>query len=176
MTDKLTIEAIISEAEQEAARYSWRGTFLDYLHSVIEDPSRSRLSHAFIYDAIMAHGSSLTPEGERKYGLFEEEIFGLESPLDRIVQYFSASAQRFEVRKRILLLLGPPASGKSTVTDLIKRAMEAHTRTDGGAVYAIAGCPMQEDPLHLLPNHLRKPLFDQYGVYVEGDLCPRCRH
>ena len=176
MTDELTIEAILSEAEHEAARYSWEGTLADYLRMVASDPSTSRLSHAFVYDAIAAEGSDVTPEGERTYGLFQDEIFGLEEPLDGIVQYFAASAQRFEVRKRVLLLLGPPASGKSTVMDLIKRAMEAHSRTDRGAVYAIRGCPMQEEPLHLIPERLRPQFHQQYGVHIEGNLCPRCRY
>ena len=176
MTNELTIEKIVSQAEREAARYSWEGTLEEYLDMVIEDPSRSRLSHAFIYDAVMSQGSETTPDGDRKYGLFKDDIFGLEVPLDRIVQYFAASSQRFEIRKRILLLLGPPASGKSTITELIKRAMEAHSRTDDGAVYAIKGCPMQEDPLHLVPHHLRKQLYTDHGVYVEGDPCPRCRY
>ncbi len=176
MTDELTIKAIISEAEREATRYSWEGTFADYIRMVADDLSRSRLSHAYIHDAIAARGSDVTPDGDRVYGLFQGEIFGLEEPLDRIVQYFAASAQRFEVRKRILLLLGPPASGKSTVTDLIKRAMEAHSRSEDGVVYAIKGCPMQEEPLHLVPERLRPLLYDQYGIHVEGDLCPRCRY
>ena len=176
MTNKLNIQAFISEAENEAARYTWEGTFADYLRIVASDPSTSRLSHALVYDAIAAAGLDVTPEGERIYGLFQDEIFGLEEALDGIVQYFAASAQRFEVRKRILLLLGPPASGKSTVTDLIKRAVEAHSRTDDGAIYAIKGCPMQEEPLHLIPERLRPQFQRQYGVHIEGDLCPRCRY
>ena len=176
MTNEITIQTIISEAQSEAVRYSWEGAFEEYLRLVVSDPLKSRLSHAYIYDAIASNGSDATPQGGRTYRLFHDQIFGLEEPLDRIVQYFAASAQRFEVRKRILLLLGPPASGKSTVVDLIKRAMEAHSRTDKGAVYAIKGCPMQEEPLHLIPRRLRPQIYDQYGIYVEGDLCPRCRY
>ncbi len=175
MPDELTVEAIISEAESEAARHSWEGTFEEYLRLVLDDPSKSRLSHAYIYDAILAQGSDVTPDGDRTYGLFQDKIFGLEEPLDRVVQYFAAAAQRFEVRKRILLLLGPPASGKSTVTELIKRAIEAHSRSDDGIVYAIKGCPMQEDPLHLIPESVRNRLRD-HGIYIEGELCPRCRY
>ena len=136
----------------------------------------SRLSHALIYDAIMSAGVETSPKGERVYGLFEGEIFGLENALDRVVLYFESAAQRLEVRKRILLFLGPPARGKSTIVALIKSALERYTRTDVGAVYAIKGCPMQEDPLHLIPPRLRPALLEQYGIYVEGDLCPRCRY
>ena len=176
MTSEPAIKAIISAAEREAAKYSWEGTFEEYLQIVTSDPLRSRLSHAYIHDAIAVNGSDVTPDGDRVFGLFQDEIFGLEEALDRIVQYFAASAQRFEMRKRILLLLGPPASGKSTATELIKRAVEAYSRSDDGTVYAIKGCPMQEEPLHLIPESLRPQLREQYGIHIEGDLCPRCRY
>ncbi len=172
----LSIEDILSESDREAGRFSWEGTFADYLRMVVENPSMSRLSHATVYEAIMAAGARTTPDGEVVYGLFEDEIYGLEDALHNIVQYFAAAARRLESRRRILLLLGPPASGKSTIVDLIKRALEEYTRTDAGAVYAIGGCPMQEEPLHLIPHRLRPALLQQHGIYVEGDLCPRCRY
>ena len=138
--------------------------------------SLSRLSHKLVYDAVVAHGVEESPVGEPVYSLFTGEIFGMETALSRIAQYLASSARRLEIRKRILLLLGPPASGKSSIVALIKQAVERHTRTDGGAVYAIKGCPMQEEPLHLIPHQLRQKLFDSYDVYIEGDLCPRRRY
>ena len=176
MTSSVTIESIIAEAEREAEKYSWEGTFEQYFRMVVEDPSKSRLSHSYVYEAIMAAGSHVTREGDRTYNLFKDEVFGLVEPLDRVVEYFASSAQRFEVRKRILLLIGPPASGKSTVVELVKRAIEAFSKTDKGTAYAIKGCPMQEEPLHLIPEKLRPQLYEHYGIYVEGSLCPKCRY
>ena len=176
MTSNLSIEAILAESERESERYAWEGSFADYLRMVIQKPAVSRLSHALVYDAVMAKGVETAPDGESVYGLFGDEMFGLEAALDRVVQYFASASQRLEVRKRILLLLGPPASGKSSLVALIKGALEDYTRTDAGAVYAIQGCPMQEEPLHLIPARLRSSLYEEYGVYVEGDLCPRCRY
>ena len=92
------------------------------------------------------------------------------------MEYFEAAAKGSETRKRILLLLGPPASGKSTIVALIKKALEDSTHTDDGAVYAIAGCPMQEEPLHLIPHSLRPGLKEQYGIEIEGELNPRNRY
>ena len=172
----LTIEDILDQSDREAGRFSWEGAFADYLRMVVDRPSISRLSHARVYDAIMDSGSETGEDGEVVYGLFRENIYGLERALHNIVQYFSAAARRLESRRRILLLLGPPASGKSTIVSLIKSALEEYTRTDAGAVYAIAGCPMQEEPLHLIPEGLRPAMLEQYGVYIEGSLCPRCRH
>ncbi len=177
MSTQLSIEELLAESDREATRFVWEGTFADYLRLVIEKPSLARLAHALMYDAISEEAEPPQDDGDPPvYRVFDGEIFGLEKALDRIVQYFAASSQRREVRKRILLLLGPPASGKSSIVDLIKRALECYTRTKAGAVYAIAGCPMQEDPLHLIPPRLRGPLYEQYGIYVEGDLCPRCRY
>jgi len=34
---------------------------------------------------------------------------------------------------------------------------------------------MHEEPLHLIPNDLRADVEKEFGIYVEGDLCPHCR-
>ena len=176
MIEGPTIEELLAESEWETSRFEWEGTFGDYLRKVLENPSVSRLSHKLVEDAIVADGADDSPSGDKVYGLFEGEMFGLEPQLARLVQYFGSAGQRLEIRKRVLLLLGPPASGKSSIVELIKRALERYTRTDAGALYAIKGCPMQEDPLHLIPHQLRPKLRDEHGIYIEGDLCPRCRY
>ena len=91
------------------------------------------------------------------YEFFSGQMFGLEDSLERLVEeYFHPAARRLDVRKRILLLMGPVSGGKSTIVTMLKRGLEHYSRTDEGAVYAIKGCPMHEDPLHLVPQHLRE--------------------
>ena len=34
---------------------------------------------------------------------------------------------------------------------------------------------MHEEPLHLIPEELRDEFRTEYGIYIEGDLCPSCR-
>lgn len=34
---------------------------------------------------------------------------------------------------------------------------------------------MHEEPLHLIPHELRDDIQKEYGIYIEGDLCPACR-
>ena len=175
MTSETTINDLLAEAEREVGRFTWEGTFADYLRMVTEDASLSRLSHKLVYDAVVAGGVEEAPTGEPVYSPFAGEIFGVDAALNRIAQYLASSARKLETRKR-MLLLGPPASGKSTIVALIKQALERHTRTDEGAVYGIKVCPMQEEPLHLIPHQLRQRLLDSHGIYIEGDLCPRCRY
>ncbi len=171
-----TVQDLLSDAEKEAGRFSWEGTFADYLRMVGENPAVSRLSHKLVYDALMAGGYEDSATGEAVCTLFDGKVFGLKESLEQIVHYFASASRRLEVRKRIVLMLGPPASGKSSIVALIKGALEKYTATDEGAVYAIKGCPMQEEPLHLIPHGLRSNFLDDHGIYIEGDLCPRCRY
>ncbi|MDP2660256.1 MAG: protein prkA [Dehalococcoidia bacterium] len=155
---------------------SWEGAFSEYYEMVTRNPGLARLSHARIFDMIVAAGVTVGADGVPNYNFFNKEVFGLEKPLQQFVEYFQSAAQRLEVRKRILLLMGPVGGGKSTVVYLLKKGLEEYSRTPEGAVYAIKSCPMHEDPLHLIPQELRADVEKAYGVYIEGELCPACRY
>ncbi|MGB8346498.1 MAG: LAGLIDADG family homing endonuclease [Ktedonobacteraceae bacterium] len=166
----------LEEYRDRERELAWEGTFAQYFEIASKRPEVSRLSHERIYHMINDAGVETTRSGEPRYKFFSEEIFGIEKPLQQIVDYFNSAAQRLEVRKRILLLMGPVGGGKSTIVHLLKRGMEAYTRTEEGGVYAIKGCPMHEEPLHLIPNDLREDVEKEFGIYIEGDLCPHCRY
>src|SRR5215213_6957066 len=167
----------LSEYRSEEAKLKWEGSFADYFDMVKKNPKIARLSHARIFDMIMAGGVEQRGENEAPhYDFFASELFGLDHSLRQVVEYFSSAAQRLEVRKRILLLMGPVGGGKSTIVSMLKRGLEDWTRTEAGAVYAIKDCPMHEEPLHLIPHQLRAEIEKHYGIYIEGDLCPQCRY
>jgi serine protein kinase len=177
---KFDISARLEELRQEHAALSWEGSFRDYFELVTQNPRLAQLSHARLNDMIHAAGVEKLNEGTRdeiaRYKFFSGELFGIEEPIARIVEYFKSAAQRLEVRKRILLLMGPVGGGKSTIVTMLKRGLEEWTRGDAGAVYAIKDCPMHEEPLHLIPAELRAEIEKHYGIYIEGDLCPQCRY
>ncbi len=166
----------LEEYRDRERELQWEGTFAQYFEIASKNPKVGRLSHERIYDMIMDAGVEMTRTGEPHYKFFGQEIFGIEKPLQQIVDYFHSAAQRLEVRKRVLLLMGPVGGGKSTAVALMKRGLEAYTRTPEGAVYAIRDCPMHEEPLHLIPNDLRADVEKEFGIYIEGDLCPHCRY
>src|SRR5579871_4424697 len=153
----------------------WEGTFAQYFEIASKKPHVARLSHERIYHMIMDAGVETDRNGEPHFTFFDQEIFGIEKPLQQIVEYFHSAAQRLEVRKRILLLMGPVGGGKSTIVYLLKRGLEQYTRINEGAVYAIKECPMHEEPLHLIPTELREDVEREFGIYIEGELCPHCR-
>lgn len=154
---------------------NWEGTFAQYLDLVKASPAISNFAHARIYSMINSHGVRETASG-RSYAFFERELFGLDRALERLVEeYFHPAARRLDVRKRILLLVGPVSGGKSTLVTLLKRGLEAYSRSPEGALYGIKDCPMHEEPLHLIPPALRADVEKELGVVIEGDLCPHCR-
>src|SRR3569833_2684689 len=87
----------------------------------------------------------------------------------------SGAAARSDVARRLLLLLGPPSGGKSTLAIMLKRGLEEYSRTDDGAMYAIKGSPMRENPLNLVPAGLRAEFRERYGVDIQGELSPWAR-
>jgi serine protein kinase len=167
----------IEEQRRLEKQISWEGTFRDYLEIVQRNPKVANLAHARIYDMIMSAGVEERGEGQPKeYKFFTSELFGLDRTLQQLVEeYFAPAARRLDVRKRILLLVGPVGGGKSTLVTMLKRGLERYSRTDDGAVYAIKDCPMHEEPLHLVPEELRADFKRQFGVHIEGDLCPVCQ-
>ena len=180
-----TFERMIKE--DRAARESklWRGSLLEYLDLLKKDPTVvPKLAHARLYDIIVKEGASDILESEngsikrlykdeplKVYKFFCEEFFGIEKTIAQIVRYFHAASLKGEESRQVLYLMGPVGSGKSSLVERIQRGLEGSE-----PFFAIENCPMNEEPLHLIPRHLRKEFEKMLGVHVEGDLCPVCRY
>jgi serine protein kinase len=183
-TDKAAFEKLIREDRASRESRTWQGKFLDYLELVREDMTIPKLSHARIYDVIMKAGARDISESEdprtkrlfkdesvRVYNFFADEFFGIEKTIAQIVRYFHSASLKGEESRQVLYLMGPVGSGKSSLVERLQRGLEA-----SDPFYAIDGCPMNEEPLHLLPRHLRREFEKMLGVHIEGDLCPVCRY
>ncbi|MGH7898563.1 MAG: serine protein kinase, partial [Candidatus Binatia bacterium] len=172
--------------EDRVARESkvWRGPFLEYLDIIKNDPTLPKLSHSRLYDLIIRVGTAeVTDTGDgaarrlykdepvKIYNFFKDEFFGIEKTIAQIVRYFHAASLKGEESRQVLYLMGPVGSGKSSLVERVQRGLEA-----SAPFYAIENCPMFEEPLHLIPRHLRKEFEKMLGVHVEGDLCPVCRY
>ncbi|GEN55246.1 PrkA family serine protein kinase [Halobacillus faecis] len=162
----------IQDHREQEEELKWEGTFSEYLELLKERPYLAQSAHSRVYNMIKSAGVA-EEHDHKRYKFFDEDIYGLDEAMEKLVEeYFHPAARRLDVRKRILLLMGPVSGGKSTLVNLLKRGMEKYTHTDEGAVFAIKGCPMHEDPLHLVPNHLRKDFQEEYGIRIEGSLSP----
>jgi serine protein kinase len=158
----------------------WEGTFGDFIANILpaNATALARTSHEYIWDMLRWHGRASEPdasENQRARALFKRELFGIDEPLSRVVDYFKAAAAGSDVGRRLLLMLGPPSGGKSTLAILIKRGLEEYSRTDEGALYAIRGSPLRENPINLIPTSLRAEFRERYGINVQGELSPWAR-
>jgi serine protein kinase len=190
-------------------------SFGEYMDRVYDNPFLVRSAFQRIYDMIMSKGS-YTFERHRKtlthYNFFDDEnipLFGLEETLDNFVKFIRGAAGHYGTEKRVLLLCGPVGSSKSTIARCLKRGLEDYTRSSEGVLYTYKWvnlptgadgiythaedlCPMREDPIKLIPPHIREKVLDelneivrdrtpedkrntQYSLRVEGELNPRCK-
>jgi len=165
----------LDEFSKDHRAAHWSGTFAEFLESVVPANAEGigRSSHEYVWDMIRSK-SHTDDEGRFRCALFEDELFGVDETLERLVDYFKAASAGSEVGRRLLLLLGPPSGGKSSLVILLKRGIEEYSHTDAGALYAIQGCPVHESPLHLVPHTLRPSFRETYGVEIHGELCPHC--
>jgi serine protein kinase len=154
----------------------WTGSFVQFIEQILPEAPclLARSSHQYIWDMIRSTGDE-DEDGHFRCRLFTGELFGIDEAIDRVAAYFKAAAAGSEVGRRLLLLLGPPSGGKSTLVILLKRGLEEYSHTQEGALYGIAGCPVHESPLHLVPHTMRAVFREAYDVEIAGEACPHCR-
>jgi len=188
----------------------WTGTFEEYLSLVRQNPRVARTAYERVYDMILSHGTEEYVDNKKRithYRFFSDDvnggkdaIFGLDIPLMRLVNVLKAAALRYGTEKRIILLHGPVGSSKSTIARLLKKGLEAYSRTPEGALYTyewvlptelrhltagqeVYPSPMNEEPLKLIPPEWRNKAIKELGLesdgfrpYVRGQLNPACRY
>lgn len=181
---KVDISSIIQKDREERKHGHFEGTLLDYLEIVKENPDVAMLAHQRMYNTITKPGVEVIKTDEnprlrriygndiiKKYKFFEDDFFGIDKTIMKIVRYFHSAAMAGEESRQVLYLVGPVGSGKSSLMEALKKALETSE-----PVYALKGCPIREEPLHLIPKHLRKRFEEILNVKIEGDLCPICRY
>lgn len=173
---------LIKQQRKEKKREKFSGTFMEYLDLIEDNPDAADLAHRRLYKSIVEKGTKNIEESDSRYtSFFEKEntkiydyfsnhFFGNEKVISKFMRYLKSASAKGEESRQVLLLMGPVGAGKSALVDHIKKSMESKP------VYAIKGCPINEEPLHLLPRSLREKFEGMLGVKIEGDLCPVCRH
>lgn len=183
------------EEKKEKQRSHQEITFREYIKIIQDDPAIAQLSPSRMWEIIQDAGIEKIPEDEQwlnvdtKYNLFRKELFGVDKPIGQAVEHFKIGATKGSTGKQILVLVGPPAAGKSTGVRILFEALENYNKRP---IFMIKGCPKQEEPLHLLPRKYRamaalktddcsecattpNPEHIHLGIKIEGDLCPVCR-
>jgi len=183
------------------AALHWEGGFHEYLELLAEDPGPARNAWQRLLDMVESHGcvAPTKPGVPRRWNLFDDPfdrgrdaVYGLDGPLEELVQTIRAGAQDLGPERRILLLHGPVGSSKSTIARLLKRGLERYSQQPEGALYTfswdvdgeVVSSPMNQDPLQLVPTSARKALEERlnagwekgYKLEIRGELDPVSRH
>ncbi len=207
-TDSLVSKIASFQNYDEYRNLHWEGAFEDYLDLVKTRPAVTRNAYQRLYDMIVSYGEEEYIDNKKRlirYPFFTDPIdggidaiFGLDIPLMRLVNVLHAAALGYGPEKRIILLHGPVGSSKSTIARLLKKGLEHYSRTPEGALYTYrwvnlkdtglaAGddefpCPMNEEPLKLIPQEWRARAIEELGlgserhkVIANGALNPACR-
>ncbi|MCA9237390.1 MAG: serine protein kinase, partial [Planctomycetales bacterium] len=201
------IVSLVSDRQDrdQFRRKNWIGTFEQYLDIVAENPLVTRTAYQRLYDMILSYGVDVEEKGREKhyrYRFFEDPdnagrdaVFGLRKPLHNLVNALKSAAHEYGIEKRVLLLHGPVGSSKSTIVRLLKQGLQRYSTTDDGALYTLGWvdeenpeevhwCPMNEEPLHLIPMRFRPDVEaqlnagrgeDDFKVRIRGELDPFCR-
>lgn len=175
---------IIKKQRVESQKEAWKGSFIDYLKVLQENPETVKLAAKRLVDSIESYGSGRMDDSDprcrklfdgdklRTYDYFKDDFFGHERVIAKLMRFLKSASLKGEESRQVLLLMGPVGSGKSALADGVKKALEKAAEP----VYHLEGCPIREEPLHLLPRSLRDEFSKSLGVHIEGDLCPVCRY
>lgn len=173
---------LIETQRSVSKREKFKGTFLEYLELVQENPDIAKLSHKRLCDAIEDAGVSVMPDDDSRkhklfdgnniklYDYFQDEFFGMEKVIAKVMNFLKSAALKGEESRQVLLLMGPVGAGKSALTEHIKSALE------GLPYFHLKGDPQRGEPLQLIPRSLRDDFQEALGVKIDGDISPVARH
>jgi len=212
---KVDLQSFVRQWQNQHSIFNanWTGSFGDYLDLVKTDPTITRNAFQRMFDMIMTFGTEEYVDFKKpviRYKFFDDAanngkdaVFGLDVPLMKFVNVLKAASLGYGTEKRVILLHGPVGSAKSTICRMLKKGLEAYSKTNKGALYTFEWSdekgelgelfgkgsktfpsPMHEEPLLLIPEELRPQIFDEinrgqegiYRVNVEGELSPPSRY
>lgn len=173
---------LIENQRSKKKEEKFKGTLIDYVELVQQNPDIAKLAHRRLYDAIISKGFSVMEEDnprKRKifngdnikvFDYFKDEFFGNERVIEKLMRFLKGAALRGEESRQVLLLMGPVGAGKSALTEHIKRALE------GEKYYHLKDDPQKGEPLQLIPRSLREDFEKLLNIKIEGDLSPVARY
>ncbi|MFN8943643.1 MAG: serine protein kinase, partial [Pseudobdellovibrionaceae bacterium] len=133
------------KAKNQTAHLHWSGSFNDYIALVKKNPKLTRNAFQRMYDMIVEAGTEDYEDFKKKvirYKFFEDAhnngkdaVFGLDISLMKLVNVLKSAALGYGTEKRVILLHGPVGSAKSTICRMLKKGLEAYSRSETGALY-----------------------------------------
>ncbi len=126
---------------------------------------------------ILDAGIAPNSDGTTHYNFFDDEIYGVDHTLQQIVEYFRSAASAARSAQAHPAPDGPgrrrqehdrqPAEARpGAIQPHRSRARSTRSRAARCTRSRCTSCP----------DSIRPDIEKEYGIYIEGDLCPRCRY
>lgn len=215
MATSVNIDLIFNQWKSTSphAKMHWMGSFNEYIALVKANPKITRNAFQRMYDMVVEAGTEDYVDFKKpiiRYKFFDDSqnngkdaVFGLDVPLMKLVNVLKSAALGYGTEKRVILLHGPVGSAKSTICRMLKKGVEAYSKTEQGALYTfdwvdekleldglfgkgvkVFPTPMNEEPLLLIPDDMRQSVVDElnrgqeidYRIKIEGELSPPSRY
>ena len=201
-----------TQSAQASPVAPWSGTFFEYLDLIKKYPKVTRNAYQRMFDMIIAAGTEEYIDFKKqviRYKFFDDlpnngkdAVFGLDVQLMKLVNVLKAASLGYGTEKRVILLHGPVGSAKSTICRMLKKGLEAYSKTEQGALFTfewidesgkldglfgkdvrVYQSPMNEEPLLLIPDEMRQAITEDlnrgqdgdYRIKINGELCPPSR-
>lgn len=141
------LEKVNKNVKKSYSDVNWKGSFFDYISEKLKkEPHQAiRTSLQFLNDAVEFFGKTKIEDcGETltRYGVFEKNsvrgkgaLFGIDRTLMHLCNYINTLSNEGG-EERIIMLNGPPATGKSSIVNLLIKGMEEYSKTDEGQLFA----------------------------------------
>lgn len=161
-------------------------SLLEWLEMAKNDPSLAQLAHETVFKAVTAEGyeeinhatdprRAMLLELDQDYTLripkLLKDFLGIEESIADFDNFLYMAAGQGEASRQMLFMYGPPGGGKSTLASVIRKILEKH------GFWQLEGCAHHDNPINVIPRHIRKELQDKFGLYIDprSDICAQCR-
>ena len=123
-----------AEEKREKQKAHKEITFREYLRLLAADPLIAQNSPSRIWEMIQDERVVKISEEDQwlgvdiGYDLFRKELYGVDKPIYQAVEHIKIGATKGSTGKQILVLVGPPAAGKSTFVRILVEALEKYNK------------------------------------------------
>ena len=104
---------LIQKQRSKKKKEKFKGTFIEYLEMIKDNPNKIKLAHKRLYEIICSYGVETVDvdsdtyrdifNGDkiRTYEYFKEEFFGMESVINKLMRFLKSAAHKGEESRQV---------------------------------------------------------------------------
>ena len=138
------------------------------------DKDLLRSPHGYVFDAIDSMGQDPEARGDSAPYTAFDGILGAEEVVAAIMRHLRRADDGGTEASRAIVLAGPPGTPTREILDRLVTVVVEYSHSAEGRLYRIQGCPVNENPIHLVELDLRRLVFGDQVAWDRSELCNHC--